>query len=254
MGIGRTEQHAVGNDDSTTSAIIEKTQEEVEEENLGLFYFGRKGRIHVARIDCSFKWRIREHDVIPALFGKGFRERVHIMETRSGQAVQHEVHAANAEHCHPGIAIVASEGFVLRKFPLLWLELAAGESVRPPLVVVLEIAFVCVRLKKMLPGVDEKAACARRRIDDPLARLGVDHLDHHSDDVTRRSELTIRTCRVETTKQVLVQIALHVLILGGDLHLIDSFAGLDEEAWLTNLKLGGGHMLAEGTGLGAELL
>ena len=66
--------------------------------------------------------------------------------------------------------------------------------------------------------------------------LRVDHLHHHADDVTRRSELAIGAGGVEAAKQVLVEIALDVLVLRGDLHLVDGLARLDEKAWLVDLE------------------
>jgi hypothetical protein len=47
---------------------------------------------------------------------------------------------------------------------------------------------------------------------------------------------------------------LDVLVLGGNLHLVDSFTCLNEKTWLANFELGCLHVLAEGAGLRAELL
>ena len=168
--------------------------------------------------------------------------------------MQHEVHAADAQHGHAGVAVVAGERLALREFPLLRRELAAGQAVRPALLVIAEVALIGVRLKQMLPRVDEEAARAGGGIDDTLARLGVDHLHHHADDVARRAELAVGAGGVESAQEVLVEIALHVLVLRGDLHLIDRLAGFDEQARLVDLELGGRHVLAEGAGFVAEFL
>ena len=143
----------------------------MKEKDFGFLYFGRKRWIHVARIDCPFKWGICEHHVVPAFFGEGLRERVHIVEARSVEAVQHEVHAADAQHRHAGITVVAGEAFRLREFPFLGFQLATGQAVRPTLVVIREVALVGVRLKEILPSVDEKAACTGSGIDDALSGL-----------------------------------------------------------------------------------
>src|SRR5215216_6397498 len=119
------------------------------------------------------------------------------MEAGNCEAVQHEVHAANAQHRHPGITIVARERLALRELPLLRLQLAAGETMRPALVIIGEIALVGVRLKQVLPRVDEKAASACGGIDYPLARPWIDHLHHHADDVPWRAKLAIRARSVE---------------------------------------------------------
>ena len=130
------------------------------------------------------------------------------------------------------------KAFALRELPFFWRELAAGEAVRPALLVIGEIALVGVRLEEVLPGVDEEAAGAGGGIDDALAGLRVDHLHHHADDVARRAELAVGAGGVELAEQVLVEIALHVLVLRGDLHLVDGLAGLDEQARLVDLELG----------------
>ena len=82
--------------------------------------------------------------------------------------------------------------------------------------------------------------------------LRVEHLHHHADDVARRAELAVVPGGVELAEQVLVEVALHVLVLRGDLHGVDGLAGLDEQAGLVDLELGVLHLLGEGAGLPAE--
>ena len=45
------------------------------------------------------------------------------MEIRPLDAVQHQVHAADAQHRHPGVAVIPSERLRLEEFVLFLLEL-----------------------------------------------------------------------------------------------------------------------------------
>ena len=88
-----------------------------------------------------------------------------------------------------------------------------------------------MRFQDVLVGVDQKAARAGRQVADALAGARGDHLHHHADDVARRAELSVAPGGVQLAQQVLVQVALHILVLLGDLHLVDQLAGLDQQGW-----------------------
>ena len=126
--------------------------------------------------------------------------------------------------------------------------------VRVAVVVVGQHVRARVGFEDVLVGVDEEAAGAGRRIADAFAGPRVHHLDHHADDVPRRAELAVLAGRVQLAQQVLVQVALHVLILAGNLHVVDGLAGFDEQAGLVDLELGVLHLLGEGAALAAQRL
>ena len=142
----------------------------------------------------------------------------------------------------------------LREVVLLASQFAAGQSVRPAFLVEAQIARIGVAFEQMLPRIDQKPARPGRRIANPLARFRIEHLDQHPNDVPRRPKLPVGPGRVELAQQVLVQIALHVLILRGDFHAVDRLAGFDQQTGLVDLELGVRHLLAERTGLGTEVL
>src|SRR5262249_29503801 len=73
-------------------------------------------------------------------------------------------------------------------------------------------------------------------------------------DVARGSKLAVRPSRIEARKQILVEIALNILVLGGNLHVVDRLAGLDKKARLVDLELGTLHVLAKGPGFRTEFL
>ena len=75
--------------------------------------------------------------------------------------------------------------------------------------------------------------------------LGVDHLHHHADDVARGAELAVAPGHVELAQQVFVQVALHVLLLLADFHLVDQLAGFDQQGRLVDLALGVLHVTLE---------
>src|SRR5207302_5477573 len=108
-------------------------------------------------------------DVVGAFFVEGFRERVGVMESRRVEAVEHEIHAADAKHGHAGIAVEAGEGAGLGEVPLVAFEAAAGEAMWPTFIVESEIARIGMRFKQVLPGVDKKAARTGGGIADAFA-------------------------------------------------------------------------------------
>ena len=254
VGVGGAEQHAVGHDDGGAAAVLQQAQEEVQEEDLGLLALGRQRGVHVGRVDRALERRVGEDHVVGPLFGEGLGERVGVAEVGRGDAVQHEVHAADAEHGHAGVVVVAGEGLGLAELVFFLGELAAGQAVGLALLVVGEVARVGVGFQEVLPGVDEEAAGAGGRVADALAWARVDHLDHHADDVARRAELAVLAGGVELAEQVLVEVALHVLVLRRDLHVVDGLAGLDQQAGLVDLELGVFHLRGEGAARAAERL
>jgi hypothetical protein len=53
-------------------------------------------------------------------------------------------------------------------------------------------------------------------------------------------------------QQILVQNALHVLVLRGDVQCVDGFRRLDEQAWFVDLELGVFHLRRERATCAAE--
>ena len=252
VGVGGAKQHAVGNDDGGAAAILEQAQEEVQEQDLGLLDLGRQRRVYVARVDRAFEWRIGENNVVAALFGESLGKSIGVMKVRSGEAVEHEVHAADPEHGHAGVGVEAGKGLGLAEFPFVWREFAAGQAVGLALLVVGEVARVGVGFKEVLPGIDEEAAGAGGRVDDALAGLRIEHLT-----IMRMMWRGVRNwpfCAsgIELAEKVFVEIALHVLVLRRDLHGVDGLAGFDKQAGLVDLELGVLHVLAERARLRAE--
>src|ERR1700677_3904036 len=105
-----------------------------------------------------------------------------------------------------------------------------SKAVRAALLVVGCVAPIAVRFKKVLPSVNQKTASPGCRVANALAWARIAHVHHHADDVARSAELAVLASGVELAQQVLVEVALHVLVLRRDLHGIDGLAGLDEQA------------------------
>lgn len=89
MSVGGAKQHAVGNDDGGATAIFKQTEEEVQEEDLGLLALDRQRGVHVRRIDCALEGRVGENHVVGPLFGERLGKRIGVTEVRSGDAVEH---------------------------------------------------------------------------------------------------------------------------------------------------------------------
>ena len=108
-------------------------------------------------------------------------------------AVQHHVHAADAQH--GGVEIKAVEQAVME-------VLARG-------IVAQRLGVVGADI---LAGGDQKAGGAAGRVHDHVARGGRGHRHHQRDDVARGAELPVLTGGGDLAEHVLVQVALGVAI------------------------------------------
>ena len=123
--------------------------------------------------------------------------------------MEHQVHAADAQHGHARVAVVAGNRLVCANSNVpSWASFRAGDAVRVALLVVGQVARVGVGFEQVLPGIDQEAAGARRRDRDALRAGGVDHFHHHADDVARRAELAVGAGGIELGQQVFVEVAL----------------------------------------------
>ena len=166
--------------------------------------------------------------------------------------MEHEVHAADAEHGHARVRVEAGQGLGLAELVFFLGEFAARQAVGIALLVVGDVARVGVGFEEVLPGVDEEAAGSGSGVADALAWARIAHVDHHADDVARRTELAVLASSVELAEKVLVEIALYVLVLRRNLHGVDGLAGLDEQARLVDLELGVFHLGGKGAARTAE--
>jgi hypothetical protein len=65
-----------------------------------------------------------------------------------------------------------------------------------------------------------------RQVANALARLRVQHRHHHANDVTWRAELSGAPGRIQEAQHIFIQVALHILFLLRDLHLIDQIVNV----------------------------
>ena len=100
MGVAGAEQHAVGHDDGAASAHLQQAHEEMQEQQLRLFAAHRQGRVDIGGVDGPLERGIGEDHIVRLLFPVGFAERIGVAEVGLCDAVQHQVHAADAQHGH----------------------------------------------------------------------------------------------------------------------------------------------------------
>ena len=173
MGVGGAKQHAVRHDDGGAAAVLKQAQEEVQEQDLGLLALDRQRGVNVRGVDCALEGRVGEDHVVGPLFVEGLGKSIGVAEVGRGDAVEHQVHAADAEHGHAGVGIEAGEGPGLAELVILpCVELARRSGRGEALFVVGEVARVGVGFKDVLPGVDEEAAGAGGGVADALAGRG----------------------------------------------------------------------------------
>ena len=130
--------------------------------------------------------------------------------------MEHEVHAADAQHGHARVRVEAGQGLGLAELVFFLGEFASGQAVGVALLVVGDVAGVGVGFEEVLPGVDEEAAGSGGGVADALAWARIAHVDHHADDVARRSKLTVLAGGVELAEEVFVEVTLHILVLRRD--------------------------------------
>ena len=120
------------------------------------------------------------------------------MEAGRGEAVEHEVHAADAEHGHAGVAVVAGEGVALEEVMLFLGELAAGEAVGPAFLIVSEVASGRVWVsRRCCQALTRKPQVPAAGSQTRSPGRGFEHLDHHADDVARGAELAVGAGGIE---------------------------------------------------------
>ncbi len=76
-------------------------------------------------------------------------------------------------------------------------------------------------LQNVLIGVDQKASSAGGQIANALVGFGVDHLHHEANNVARGAKLPIAPGTVELAEQIFVEVALHILVLLANVHLVN---------------------------------
>ena len=128
----------------------------------------------------------------------------------------------------------------------------AHQVVGPAIRVVLQDFRRGVLLQDVLVRVDDEATGAARQVTDPFAGPRRDHLHHHADDVARGAELAVAAGDAQAIQQVLVEVALHILVLAGDLQPLDQLARFDQQRGLVDLELGVAHVALEGAALRAQ--
>jgi hypothetical protein len=91
----------------------------MQEEDFCLLALGGQRRIHVGGVDGPLKRWIGQHHVVQSFFVEGLRYRIGVAKVGRLDAVQHHVHAADAEHGHAGIIIVAGQSLRLKELVLV---------------------------------------------------------------------------------------------------------------------------------------
>ena len=247
------EQHPVRHDHRAAPAHVQGAQDQVHKQQLGLGRVAGQAGADIPLVHRPLEGRVHQDHVVLALVAEALGERVHVEELRRFDAVQHQVHRADAQHGHARIVVEATQEFVrLDEGALVLLEQVADQVVRQPFLVVFEDVGRGGFLHHVLVGVDQEAGRAARQVADPVGGRGRDHLHHHADDVARRAELPVAPGGVELAEQVFVQVALHVLVLLRDFHLVDQLAGFDQQGGLADLALGVGHVALERAALLAQ--
>ena len=244
MRAARPKQHPIGHDHRRPSAHIQRAQDQMQKKQLALRRIRRQRGMNAALIHRTLERRVHQDHVILALITERLRQRIHVIELRRLDPVQHQIHRPDPQDGHPRIIIETPQIFLRRhERSFRRRQLVADQMVCLPLGIVLQNPRRRMLLQNILMRVDEKPARPARQIANALARLRIHHLHHHADNMPRRAELSTAPRKLHVTQHILIQIALHILILLRDLHLIDQITRLDQQPRLIDLTLRPLHIL-----------
>jgi hypothetical protein len=85
--------------------------------------------VHLRRVDCALEGGLAKHHIVGPLFGENLGKSVGIAEVRSSDAVEHEIHAADAEHGLARVRVKAGQGLGLAELVFFLGEFAARQAV-----------------------------------------------------------------------------------------------------------------------------
>ena len=230
MRIGCAEQHAIGHDACTTSTQFEHTDEQRDEEKLGLLgpCQSKKRRVDHLIIEAARERRIGQTQRIVVLQSVLIRQAVLGENRRVIDAIQHQVHRADAQHL--GVGIEATE------HPMSEMILILGFQ-----------HLVDVFILDAFGTFDQEAGSSHRGIADAVVDLRFHQRHHHVDDVTRCAELSIGTRCCHLAKYVFIDIAHRVSIV--HVEFLNALHHFDQRARLLDEEDGIVHEAAIGRSL-----
>ena len=144
------------------------------------------------RVKTALERGIGEDQRILVLVGVLIRKTVAVFDERIVDAVGHHVHRTDAEHS--AVHIVAVEHMV---HVVVFFDLVIKDLFFP--------MFFQIFSRR-----DKEAGRPAGRIGDHVVRFRIHQLDHHFDNVARRSELTVDARRGDLGEQIFIDVAAHV--------------------------------------------
>ena len=227
-----SEENAVRNDGSATSAGLEHPYEKGQEKELRLLGLGdgKEGLAHSLVVQAAGEGRIGEAQGIAALVGVVGGEAVTVGDIRIIDTVEHQVHGTNPEHRGVGVEAVQHAALVMVGiFPLEEFFLVMGLDV--------------------LGTFHDEARTAHGRVANGVLQLRIHELHHHPDNVTRSAELTVVARSRHLPEDVLIDIAHRVPVV--HVQGVNAFHDLDQRARRLDEEGCIGHELAVGRLLSA---
>lgn len=203
---------AFGEDDAALAARHEEAHHQMDEQQFSFGGVFRELVGDVAFVDAALERGIGQDDVVRFLFRVGLGERVGVIHFGPRDAVEDQVHHAEADH--RGVEVEPEQRFFLEIFPLFFIDDLVADQI-PGRSVFVKFQQIPARVffQNVLVSPDQKSARAESQIADSMAEFGIDQRDDHADDVARGSELAVFAGCVEFAQEVLIEVALGVLIL-----------------------------------------
>ncbi len=229
-----TKQHAVGHDDGGATARFEQTQEQGEKQQLGLLGLDQGQQVFggVLVVQATGEGGIGEDEAVLFFVARVvLRERILLADVRVLDAVQRHVHAADAQH--GVVEVVAVEHGMV--------EVPAGVGVAQDL---------RVFLTQIFPGSDQEATGAAGRVANHIPCGGRGEFHHQLDDVPRGAELAVLPGAGNLAQHVLVDVALCVPVVHGD--VVEHVHHFGQQARRGNGEAGILHVVAVGRAIAAH--
>ena len=195
--LAAAKQHAVGHDDGGAPAGLEQAQEQGQEQQLGLpgLDDGQQVLGGVLVVQTAGKGRVGQDEAVGAGVARAaLREGIAVFDGRVFHAVQHHVHAADAQH---GVVEIEAMEHGVVEVPVLRRH----------------AQHVGVGGAQVVAGGHQVAAGATGRVADGVLRGGGGERHHQLDDVARGAELPVLPGRGDLAEHVFIQVALGVAVV-----------------------------------------
>ena len=209
MGGTVAEQYTIRNDGGATATHLQHTDEQADKQQFSFLGLGdgKQRLAHRLIVEAARERWVGQAQGISVLVGVVGREAVPILDVGIVNPVQHQVHCTDTQHREVGVEAV--QHLVLVVVGILLLQ-----------------QFGLVMLTHILGTLDDKTRTTHSRVTDGVLQGGLHDFNHHADDVSRCTELTVVARSRHLAEHILIDIAHRVTVV--HVKMVDTLDNLGE--------------------------